>query len=135
MSYDIREERYIVFYPRNPTISERTLKQIVFDNMCCAQLWDEEFPIPWVRYPIPVQECEFHPLAISVREAFCPDIEEELVFMKDTANIFGYDVYEKTYKFIPQKVEEEKQPENPEKVGEEKKTTEEQEKKENLPPQ
>lgn len=103
MSLDLDEERYIVFYPDRASISERSLKQIVHENMVAAQLWDEDIPIPWIRYPDTIdKECAYHPLAISVREAFCPDIEEELTFLKDLADRFGYNVYEKTYKFIPQ---------------------------------
>ena len=104
MSLNLEEERYIVFYPNNNlSISEKSLKHIIYENMVSAQMWDEACPIPWVRYPDTIdKECAYHPLAISVRDAFLPDIEEELTFLKDLAARFGYDVYEKTFKFIPQ---------------------------------
>lgn len=114
MSLNLEEEHYIVFDPTNDAISEKSLKRIVYDNLCCAQLWDENFPIPWRRYPEHLPDCMYRPLAISVREAFCPDIEEELRFLKDLASRFGYDVYEKIYKFSsqPKKGEEEKKENN-----------------------
>ena len=97
------EEQFLVFIPTKPTVSERTLRHFIWDNMCLAQLWDEEFPLPWERFPEPLPDSQFKPLAISASKAFLPDFEEEYECCKELASHWGYDVYLKKFHFKGEK--------------------------------
>ena len=89
------EYHYIVFIPDKPSISEKSLKKIIYDNLVLAQLWDDEFRIPWTRFPESLPDSLFHPLAIPTSDCFLPDFTEELDLCRELANLFGYEVYDK----------------------------------------
>ena len=84
---------YIVFYPGKTMYSEKTLRHILRNYIIDSQMWDEDIPVPWERYSIPIEDTEFRPLAMPIKEMFGYLTEEEMGGIIETAQCVGYDAF------------------------------------------
>lgn len=84
---------FLVFYPNKPTISEKSLKEILTNHIINMQMWDDDIPVPWIRYKIPIKDTKYLPLAMPTNEMFGDLSDVESNGLIETANIFGYEAY------------------------------------------